>query len=52
MSTKKGQIKLGAFLQNSGHHVASWRHPDVPVDSGLDFALLQAVGTNSRTCEV
>ncbi|HEY4386287.1 MAG TPA: LLM class flavin-dependent oxidoreductase [Ktedonobacteraceae bacterium] len=38
MSTKKGQLKLGAFLQNTGHHVAAWRHPDAWEESGLNFA--------------
>jgi N-acetyl-S-(2-succino)cysteine monooxygenase len=37
MSTKKGQFKLGAFLMNTGHHVAAWRHPDADADGGLDF---------------
>ncbi len=37
MSTKKGQFKLGAFLMNTGHHVAAWRHPDSDADGGLDF---------------
>lgn len=48
MSTKKGQIKLGAFLQNSGHHVASWRHPDVPVDSSLDFAFYKRLAQTAE----
>jgi FMN-dependent oxidoreductase (nitrilotriacetate monooxygenase family) len=38
MTTKKGQIKLGAFLMNTGHHVAAWRHPGANANSGLDFA--------------
>jgi FMN-dependent oxidoreductase (nitrilotriacetate monooxygenase family) len=37
MSTNKGQFKLGAFLMNTGHHVAAWRHPDADADGGLDF---------------
>lgn len=37
MSTNKGQFKLGAFLMNTGHHVAAWRHPDAEADGGLDF---------------
>lgn len=36
MSAKK-QLKLGAFLMSSGHHVAAWRHPDAPADGGLNF---------------
>lgn len=30
-------MKLGAFLMATGHHVAAWRHPDVPANAGLDF---------------
>jgi alkanesulfonate monooxygenase SsuD/methylene tetrahydromethanopterin reductase-like flavin-dependent oxidoreductase (luciferase family) len=32
------QLKLGAFLMATGHHVAAWRHPQVPANAGLDFA--------------
>ncbi|QRY77839.1 LLM class flavin-dependent oxidoreductase [Pseudomonas sp. PDNC002] len=32
-------LSLGAFLMATGHHVAAWRHPDVPADGGLDFPL-------------
>ncbi len=28
MGRRKGQLRLGAFLYFSGHHVAAWRHPD------------------------
>ncbi|PHN75714.1 LLM class flavin-dependent oxidoreductase [Pseudomonas syringae] len=37
MSTTARQMKLGAFLMATGHHIAAWRHPDVPADAGLDF---------------
>ncbi|KPY34155.1 MULTISPECIES: LLM class flavin-dependent oxidoreductase [Pseudomonas syringae group] len=37
MSTTARQMKLGAFLMATGHHVAAWRHPDVPANAGLDF---------------
>ncbi|KTB77197.1 nitrilotriacetate monooxygenase [Pseudomonas syringae pv. syringae PD2774] len=37
MSTTARQMKMGAFLMATGHHVAAWRHPDVPADAGLDF---------------
>ncbi|WP_024695637.1 LLM class flavin-dependent oxidoreductase [Pseudomonas syringae] len=37
MSTTARQMKLGAFLMATGHHVAAWRHPDVPADAGLDI---------------
>ena len=31
------QLKLGLFLQETGHHVAGWRHPQAPADAGRDF---------------
>ncbi|MBD2301055.1 LLM class flavin-dependent oxidoreductase [Nostoc sp. FACHB-190] len=37
MSTPKKQIKLGAFLSSSGHHLASWRHPNAQADGGLNL---------------
>ena len=29
MTVARRQIRLGAFLQGVGHHLAAWRHPDV-----------------------
>jgi N-acetyl-S-(2-succino)cysteine monooxygenase len=37
MSETKRQIKLGAFLMETGHHIAAWRHPDGHPSGGLDF---------------
>jgi len=37
MSTPKRQIKLGAFLMQTGHHVAAWRHPNAQADAGHNF---------------
>ena len=31
------QMRLGAFLQPAGHHVASWRHPAAKADAGTDI---------------
>jgi hypothetical protein len=31
------QIKLGAFLMQTGHHIAAWRHPDAQADAGVNF---------------
>ena len=36
------QLSLGAFLMATGHHVAAWRHPDVPADP-LDFSTYKRV---------
>lgn len=30
-------MHLCAFLFSTGHHVASWRHPEVPLQNGTDF---------------
>ncbi|MCV4340101.1 LLM class flavin-dependent oxidoreductase [Pseudomonas capsici] len=37
MSESARQLKLGAFLMATGHHVAAWRHPDIPANAGLDI---------------
>ncbi|MFB7156311.1 LLM class flavin-dependent oxidoreductase [Lysinibacillus sp. NPDC056232] len=40
--TKK-QMKLGVFLMGTGHHIASWRHPDVPSDASESIAFFQHI---------
>ena len=37
MTTAKRMIKLGAFFNPTGHHVASWRHPQSQADAGVNF---------------
>lgn len=37
MNAKTPMMKLGAFLMETGHHNAAWRHPDVPSDGGLSL---------------
>ncbi|UYN99132.1 MAG: LLM class flavin-dependent oxidoreductase [Devosia sp.] len=34
MNTAKRQIKLGAFVMATGHHVSAWRHPESQADAG------------------
>ncbi|MBA9025926.1 LLM class flavin-dependent oxidoreductase [Peribacillus huizhouensis] len=36
-------IKLGVFLMGPGHHIASWRHPDVQADASEDFLHYQEI---------
>ncbi|HYQ39310.1 MAG TPA: LLM class flavin-dependent oxidoreductase [Pseudomonas sp.] len=31
------QLSLNAFLMATGHHIAAWRHPDVPLGAEVDF---------------
>src|SRR5215471_14607240 len=37
VTIRKGQMRLGAFFNPTGHHVASWRHPDAQADAGINF---------------
>jgi N-acetyl-S-(2-succino)cysteine monooxygenase len=37
MSDQARHLKLGAFLWATGHHIAAWRQPNVPADSGVNF---------------
>lgn len=37
MARRNDQMRLGAFLYPSGHHIAAWRHPDARADAGIDF---------------
>ncbi len=32
----KGKMRLGAFFNPTGHHVASWRHPRAQADAGIN----------------
>ncbi len=42
------QLRLGAFFNPTGHHVASWRHPDSQADAGINF---QHYAEIARTAE-
>ncbi|MEZ2330693.1 LLM class flavin-dependent oxidoreductase [Mesorhizobium sp. RCC_202] len=46
--TEDRKIRLGAFIRGPGHHVAAWRHPDVPANPGLSF---QHYADAARTAE-
>ena len=37
MPKRAGQIKLGAFLHPTGHHIASWRLPEAYAEASVDF---------------
>lgn len=37
MSHAPRQIRLGAFLMQTGHHIAGWRHPGAQADAGSNF---------------
>lgn len=48
MTSKKKQIKLGVFLAGTGHHVASWRHPDAPAAASMNLDYFKEL---ARTAE-
>ena len=37
------RLKLGAFIQATGHHIAAWRHPGSQADSGTNIDHYQEV---------
>lgn len=43
------QLHLGAFLLESGHHVAAWRDPGVPDRAGLDFGLYRRLAQTAES---
>ncbi len=36
--SRQKKLRLGAFFNPTGHHVASWRHPDAQADAGINVA--------------
>src|ERR1700693_2603358 len=48
MSTTQRQMRLAAFFNPTGHHVASWRHPRAQADAGINFQHYLAI---ARTAE-
>ena len=41
------KLSLNAFLHDTGHHEASWRHPDSAAERVCDIALLRRAGAAS-----
>src|SRR5262245_61625750 len=37
MTRPKGELRLGAFFNPTGSHVASWRHPQAQANAGVNF---------------
>ena len=48
MSKKNREMKLGAFIMNTGHHVASWRHPEVEANNLLNFEFYKKVAETAE----
>jgi FMN-dependent oxidoreductase (nitrilotriacetate monooxygenase family) len=37
MTAPRSRFSLGAFIMQTGHHIAGWRHPDAQADAGSNF---------------
>ncbi|AYJ85848.1 LLM class flavin-dependent oxidoreductase [Sphingomonas paeninsulae] len=37
MTDKSRKLRIGAFLQATGHHVSAWLHPDAQADAGMNL---------------
>ena len=37
VARRSGQLALAAFFHPTGHHVASWLHPESQIDAGTNF---------------
>lgn len=48
MSPPARQIRLGAFLQATGHHIAAWLHPDSQPDAGLNLDHYKALAQEAE----
>jgi FMN-dependent oxidoreductase (nitrilotriacetate monooxygenase family) len=42
------QIRLGAFLQATGHHIAAWLHPEAQADAGLNLEHYKALAQEAE----
>ncbi len=48
MSTSSRMMSLGAFVHETGQHVAAWRHPDAFAESGTSFAQAMHVARDAE----
>jgi alkanesulfonate monooxygenase len=51
MTVPVKQLRLGAFLQANGHHIAAWRHPGASADLGVSFALYRALAQQAEAAK-
>ena len=52
MPARKQQLKLGLFFAPTGHHTASWRHPEAQADAGVNFAHYMAVARAAEAAKL
>jgi FMN-dependent oxidoreductase (nitrilotriacetate monooxygenase family) len=44
----KKQLKIGVFLAGTGHHVASWRHPNAQADGSINLAYFEQLAKTAE----
>ena len=49
--TQKKQIRLGAFLMQTGHHIAAWRLPEAQADAGVNFGHYKALAQKAEAAK-
>ena len=48
MTSRPSRMSLGAFVHETGQHVAAWRHPDAFPESGMNFAHAKYVAQSAE----
>ncbi|MEH7590021.1 LLM class flavin-dependent oxidoreductase [Priestia megaterium] len=48
MSNQRKHLKLGVFLAGTGHHVASWRHPNAQADGSINLSYFQQLAQTAE----
>ena len=51
MTKRTDQIRLGAFLMATGHHVAAWRHPHGTPDAGINLDHYVAIAQKAEAAK-
>src|SRR5699024_12615003 len=41
---ERKEMHLGIFVLGTGHHIAAWRHEDVPAEAAEDFRFYKNIG--------
>jgi N-acetyl-S-(2-succino)cysteine monooxygenase len=48
MTSKDRQLRLGAFIMATGHHIAAWRHPAAQADAGHNIDHYRALAQTAE----
>ncbi|PTM56562.1 LLM class flavin-dependent oxidoreductase [Desmospora activa] len=48
MGKQRSHIKIGVFIAGTGHHVASWRHPQAQADGTMNLSYLKGLAQTAE----